>query len=146
MKSTLAEWEVVAESWSHTSRQQLWRSHSAQLHKSVMNRWLSGARGTRVLKTDLFEEFLGHGIVTELSPAYRQLFAMDLSHRIVAGARRCEQSLYATQADLRALPFADASFDGVLSTSSLDHFDNFEDLRISAQGHAARRSSLVDYG
>lgn len=95
-----------------------WRRHARRAHLALVERWVGQPVG-RWLKTDLFEErepsraLLGH-----LGAA--QWVGADLARDTVraAGIRP------ALTADVRCLPVADEAFDGVLSTSTLDHFDD----------------------
>ena len=52
---------------------------------------------------------------------------VDVSGAVAAQARRLVMSPV-TVADVRSVPFRSASFDGVLSTSTLDHFDHRADI------------------
>ncbi len=97
-------------------------------------------RPRRVLKTDLFEEAFGDDQLLGTFPAEAALLCgVDVAPEIVAKCQtrfaRLRGGLPA--ADLRALPFRDASFDWIVSNSSLDHFDSREDLE-RALGEVAR--------
>jgi SAM-dependent methyltransferase len=95
---------------------------------SLIERWVGTCDG-RWLKTDLFEELSEH---RALLPALTgtDWVGVDISPAVVrqAGLR---SSVRAVAADVRSLPFASGSFDGVLSTSTLDHFDDVEDIHRS---------------
>ena len=95
-----------------------WRRHARTAHLDLVARWV-GDPGGRWLKTDLFEE---RSAVRALLPALStaRWVGADVAPATVAasGVRP------AVAADVRRLPFPDASFDGVLSTSTLDHFDH----------------------
>ena len=99
-----------------------WRRHARDEHLRLFSSWVPVPRG-RWLKTDLYEErdarrsLLPHlagpdWIGTDLAP--------EVVRRGGTGA--------GVAADVRHLPFADASFDGVLSTSTLDHFEDPADI------------------
>ena len=98
-----------------------WRRRAREEHLDLLDRWVGSPAG-RWLKTDLYEErderrallpWLGSArwVGTDLSPAVA----------VRAGT-------VALVADVRRLPFAPAVFDGVLSTSTLDHFDDAADI------------------
>ncbi len=104
-----------------------WRRHAAAEHVALVGRWLGALEG-RWLKTDLYEE---------RSPARALLPSLagpwwvggDLSPTVVEQARSAGAAPVVF--DVRSLPFATGTFDGVLSTSTLDHFADPADLERS---------------
>lgn len=94
-----------------------WRRHARVAHLDLLERWVDEPVG-RWLKTDLFEE---RDPVRALLPHLRSAtwVGTDLARRTVRGAG----VVRGAAADVRRLPFADGAFDGVLSTSTLDHFE-----------------------
>lgn len=102
-----------------------WRRHARRAHLDLVDRWIGRPQG-RWLKTDLFEE---RSPVRALLPALRTAgwVGADLSPSAVSGSGVCP----AVAADVRRLPFADGAFDGVLSTSTLDHFDERRSIEIA---------------
>ena len=94
----------------------------------LMRRWLAPAAGASVLKTDLFDEVAGSGLVPWLSSTFATVTGIDLSPAIVDMARARYPSLHAECADVRDLPFADSTFDAVVSNSTLDHFASGDDI------------------
>ena len=124
MKQTVAAdhayWDLVAAQEDRLPGG--WRRHARTEHLRLVSEWI-GTMAGRWLKTDLFEErdpdrallphLVGpHWIGTDLAPEV---------------ARR-SGTPSATAADVRRLPFADGTFDGILSTSTLDHFDDPADI------------------
>ena len=90
-------------------------------HLDLLQRWVGDLTG-RWLKTDLFEERQeDRALLPHLGAA--AWVGIDLSPEVArqSGAR-------SAAADVRRLPFAAATFDGVLSTSTLDHFDDVEQI------------------
>jgi SAM-dependent methyltransferase len=88
----------------------------------------------RLLKTDVFEEAMGaDAFLGELQDAAGLLIGMDVSSAIVrrAAGRFRGDRLRFLAADARRLPFADARFSTVVSTSTLDHFPEPADLGVS---------------
>jgi SAM-dependent methyltransferase len=102
-----------------------WRRHARSVHLQLLARWIGEPAG-RWLKTDLFEERQpSRALLGELGSA--EWVGVDLARETVraSGVRR------AVAADVRRLPFVDGSFDGVLSTSTLDHFAEHASIDIS---------------
>jgi SAM-dependent methyltransferase len=116
--------EVVAEDWDAVAAQvdalpAGWRRQARREHLDLIDDWIGPPTG-RWLKTDLFEEGSRHRALVPSLPSARWV-GVDVSPVVVAGARAAMPA--AVVADVRALPFREGSFDGVLSTSTLDHFD-----------------------
>lgn len=100
-----------------------WRRHACRAHLELVGRWLGEVSGTW-LKTDLQEE---------LEPARTLLphlggtwLGIDVSGEVVRRSRH-----RGSVADVRRLPFRSGAFDGVLSTSTLDHFESLRDIERS---------------
>jgi len=97
-------------------------------HIELLDRWLGDLRGRSLLKTDLWEEGVaGDELLFTLAARVGSATGIDVSSRVVAAAERSAHarglSPRLLSADVRRLPFADASFDAVVSTSTLDHLD-----------------------
>jgi SAM-dependent methyltransferase len=118
-----------------------WRRHGRRAHLDLLRAWLGAPTG-RWLKTDLYEErsperaLLGH-----LDTA--AWVGMDVSPATAGQAHRAtEVPVLAT--DVRRAGLRTGAFDGVLSTSTLDHFDDLEDLHASlAELHRVLRPGGV---
>jgi SAM-dependent methyltransferase len=121
-------WHDIGEQWLATARQRLWRAHHDRVIAHWLGRWHSPVRGDRVFKTDLFEEAIGPGLLPVINTAESLLVGADISASIVRSAIG-HPELAVIQADVRRLPFADESFDCVVSTSTLDHFATPVELR-----------------
>ena len=120
-------WDAAAGVWRHDGGQTLWRRHSDAVNTALVERWLPADLG-RVLKTDLWDEAVGEGLVRALAPRSREILGIDVSVEVLAAARARHPVLATERADVRKLPFADASFDAVVSNSTLDHFDSSTDI------------------
>jgi SAM-dependent methyltransferase len=97
-------------------------------HLQLLDRWLPDLRDRALLKTDLWEEGVtGDELLFTLGSRAGSVSGIDLSPQVVAAARHRARarglSARLIPADVRKLPFADASFDVVVSTSTLDHLD-----------------------
>jgi SAM-dependent methyltransferase len=79
-----------------------------------------------VLKTDLFDEAVGHGLVGELEGRADEVVGIDLAPPVVEAATARQPGLKGLVADVRRLPFEPGSFGLVVSNSTLDHFDSLD--------------------
>lgn len=120
----VAYWDGIAAALG-TDRAPLWRDHSDAVNAALLKRWLP-ARPGRVLKTDLFDEVAGEGLYPILGARADEVVGIDVSPRLVEAARHRFPNLTALAADVRRMPLADASFDTVVSNSTLDHFDSLD--------------------
>jgi SAM-dependent methyltransferase len=104
----------------------LWRRYNDLVVDDFVTRRLGSPAGAVFLKTDLFEEALGNDSLQRAIP--EAFVGMDLSPAILRAARRRSPDAPLVRADVRQLPFAGAALGGVISTSTLDHFRDPEDL------------------
>jgi SAM-dependent methyltransferase len=88
---------------------------------ALLKRWLPGAPHGRVLKTDLFDEFTGDGLVPWLRQSYATVSGIDISPAVVSQVGERFPGVEVRHADARNLPFASDRFDVVVSNSTLDH-------------------------
>jgi SAM-dependent methyltransferase len=134
------DWDVVGVAWTSRRPQRLWREFTDRNQLSLVDRWLTrvasaGGRSNRhpgrgtLLKTDLFDEVAGRGVVAALTAAGLRVTAVDISPVVVAAAAARNPGLEVFVADVRTLPFGEAMFDGVLSWSTLDHFESTADIQ-----------------
>ncbi len=124
-------WESVADEWKKTRPDRLWRKHSDAINQSLIFRWLPDHSVHRVLKTDVFDEAVGEGLVPFLQTCSPGVVGMDLSFKNVQLACRGETRLLGACSDVRHLPFRDESFDLVVSNSTLDHFQSVDEITVS---------------
>jgi SAM-dependent methyltransferase len=86
--------------------------------------------GLRILKTDLWDEAKNTRILSWAAHRGARAFGIDISEPTVMQARaaftRESGPLRAAAADVRALPFRDASFDAIYSMGTIEHFDETE--------------------
>lgn len=108
-----------------------WRARASIL-RSWIHKAAEGAPDGWALKTDLFDEASGpHHHAGDLGPRHRFL-GIDADLKVVRAAQR-RLSLEGRQArlvvcDVRELPFAAGTLALVLSLSTLDHFEDPEDI------------------
>ena len=86
--------------------------------------------GLRILKTDLWDEAKNTRILAWASRRGARAYGIDISEPTVRQARVVfpagQRRLRGAVADVRALPFADGSFDLVYSMGTIEHFDETE--------------------
>lgn len=121
-----AYWDFVATRVAPYELSVLWRNWSDYLNAKIVKRLLP-ARCFRLLKTDAFDEAVTKGVYPALSKVADQVVLLDVSAVVLRAASRKYDTPLA-QADVRRLPFADASFDAVVSLSTLDHFPCSEEI------------------
>jgi ubiquinone/menaquinone biosynthesis C-methylase UbiE len=124
-------WEAVAAHWAKQRPHGLWRIHSDSVNTMLFSKWLGTTRVASVLKTDLFDEAFGPGLCGHLSARSKLFVGIDISHDVLRAARSSHEDLTSLCADARCLPFADGTFDIVLSNSSLDHFRTANEILTS---------------
>ena len=124
-------WSDVAESAGDYVAYPEWRAYCDELHRDLLDRWLGDERFSRALKTDLFDESVGAGIVPVLSRIAREVVGIDVAANVVERAGRRQPGLVARVEDIRRTSFDDASFDLVVSNSTLDHFESHEEIEAS---------------
>jgi len=117
-----AYWDEVAGEWSQRGDLGAWRTVSDAVNAELIERWLPKAPQGRVLKTDLFDELVGQGLVGALSESFDGVAGIDVSPTLVDIVKVRHPMLDARVADIRELPFDDGAFDAVVSNSTLDHF------------------------
>jgi len=114
-------WNSVARSRSSVLAE-LWRRHADAVNVALCDRWWPASRVEHVLKTDLFDESCGVGLLPHVAERSRRAHGMDHS---VETARHAHQRLPGARlvvADVRRLPYQTGTFDLVISNSTLDHF------------------------
>jgi SAM-dependent methyltransferase len=120
-------WNTVGDAWQD-GRDSLWRAHSDAVNVALCRQWLPASACGRLLKTDLFDEATGDGLIGALQDRARRVVGVDYALSVAAGARARRRAGDVMVADVRRLPFADHSFDAVVSNSTLDHFAHASDI------------------
>jgi SAM-dependent methyltransferase len=89
---------------------------------------LPALRGLRILKTDLWDEAKNTRILAWASRQGARAYGIDISPPIVRQARAAfdVDALESAVADVRDLPFRDATFDVVYSMGTIEHFAETE--------------------
>ena len=123
-------WEALAGDWGQRRPHTLWRTYCDMAHTALIERWLP-ERVDRVLKTDLFDEVITDGLYPVLARKAGHVMGMDVAASAAAQATVRHPRLSALSADARRLPFADGSFDAIVSNSTLDHFATLDEVAVS---------------
>ena len=121
-------WNQVSDDFTESRRHLLWRAHSDQVNTQLLENLMQEKQFGRVLKTDLFDESLTAGLYPCLAGHAEEVHGMDLSESCIRQAARRYPEMKTYRADIRETEFADGSFDGVVSTSTLDHIQFAEEL------------------
>jgi SAM-dependent methyltransferase len=102
----------------------------ADNEQRLFSEHLSPLAGLRVLKTDLWDEAKNTRILAWAAHRGARAFGIDIAEPTVIQAKaaftRDSGPLRAAAADVRALPFRDASFDAIYSMGTIEHFDETE--------------------
>jgi SAM-dependent methyltransferase len=126
-------WNEVARALKGQRGQALWRAHSDAVNNRLVARWPPATQCECLLKTDLFDEALGNGLYSLMVSRAQRVVGMDVSIRALQTALSRHYSLQAVCSDARRLPFADGSFDVIISISTLDHFVTKDEILVSLQ-------------
>ena len=124
-------WEGFPGTYQAQGPQRLWRIHSDSVNKALVARWGSTGQMETLLKTDLFDEAVGDGLLPLLASRANSVFYTDLSLEVHQMARRRYSDLHTVVADVRRLPFGRDTFHEIVSNSTLDHFQSLDDLLAS---------------
>lgn len=122
---------------SRLDRQAEWLKYARESYAVLIRRHLRA--GDRVLKTDSFRELRGADVVDALSERFRSVVVADIAMSALRRSSdlRGGQGRAWIQTSVQSQPFADASFDAVVSFSTLDHFRS--PLEIATSTHELAR-------
>jgi SAM-dependent methyltransferase len=124
-------WNTVAEAWQEKHPQKLWRIHADMVNIALFNRWLPDEQVELLLKTDSFDEACSTGLYPLLASHAKTVVGMDVSMLTLHAARSRSDGLQVAAADARHLPFANETFDVIISDSTLDHFESLDGIVVS---------------
>jgi len=126
-------WEAVGRHWEERRQGELWRRCSDEIHRLWLGRALGNLRGALVLKTDLFDEAFGDGLVAWFEQRENRVIGCDLAYSTAKSALQRQNCKRSVVSDVRRLPFGGETFDCIISDSTLDHFESQEQIRRSLQ-------------
>ena len=120
-------WENVGENFPDLAGAASTRLY-AQNERRLFTEHFPPLDGLRIFKSDLWDEAMNTRILAWAAGQGAQVFGVDISRPIVVQARAAfdREPLHAAVADIRALPFADASFDAIYSMGTIEHFRDSE--------------------
>lgn len=128
-------WDKTAQQWREGAADReyrLWRRHTDAVNERLLTQWLP-PDVKRVLKTDMFDEAVGEGLVHFFERRGAHVVGIDVSPEVLVSAGARSSSASRVAADVRQLPFVDGSFDCVISFSTLDHFTNLDEIALSVR-------------
>ena len=131
--SDFSKWDEVLHQHRLGNREGAWREHLFHIYRDLFQQWAAPPPGSKVLKTDLFDEAVSpHNLFALFAGTCDAFIGMDVSFPVAQSAERrmskgngCGLT---TVSDVRRLSFRDESVDWVLSISTLDHFQRQEEV------------------
>ena len=111
-------WDTISDHWLKSRPDRLWRRHSDAVNTRLLTRWFPDKPTGVFLKTDIFDEITGAGILPDSEVGGWTLAGIDISEKILHTARRRGSQLALAVADVRQLPFRQATVDVIFSNST----------------------------
>jgi SAM-dependent methyltransferase len=127
--SDSAYWTDATDSFRRDDGPRTWRRYCDSLNRQLVEEWTGTSPPRSVLKTDLFDEAVGAGLLPGMRGGRAELHGIDVSPGVARAVAREQPGIRATCADVRHLPLRDCSFDLIVSNSTLDHFGERSDIR-----------------
>ena len=106
-------------------------SQKREEFQRLITAWSKGSSLRAVLKTDLFEEASGEDqLLFDSLQQVPVVVGIDIDEAVVRDARRrsAGSGFLSLVSDVRALPFQADCLDYIISTSTLDHFEDSRDI------------------
>jgi SAM-dependent methyltransferase len=129
-------WDQVAQKMaSGQAFDELLAEQYRRIHLNLLTRWANVTIGQTILKTDLFAEALcpSRAFLWDILKTNADVIGIDVSAEITSqsktrAAQYTPNSGEYINCDIRQLPFANNSFDLIVSDSSLDHFHHINEI------------------
>ena len=125
--------DQAVEGWLERSTCTLWRTHSDAVNGALLASWWPTGSARRLLKTDLFDEAVAVGLYPQLASRAQEVIGIDISALVIRRARSRYPALVTIEADVRCLPFPEDTFDVIVCSSTLDHFESSDEILVSLQ-------------
>lgn len=97
--------------------------------QALIQREVGALRGRRVLKLDLWNEAVNTRILNWMAGEGATCYGLDVSPQVTRRAREnarvAGDPLQLVQADIRRVPFAEASFDFVYTMGTIEHIEEY---------------------
>jgi SAM-dependent methyltransferase len=124
-----AYWDSRAKGFLAHAHRGIWRDFSDELNQRLILRFLEVTHAKRILKTDLFDEALISGLFEPMSRLASEVHGIDISPIVVENACRQYPAGQFKTASITTLPYPDAHFETVISLSTLDQLETFDEIR-----------------
>jgi SAM-dependent methyltransferase len=102
----------------------------AENEQRLLSEHLPALDGLRLFKTDLWDEARNTRILAWAGQQGAHVYGIDISEPTLTRARAAfgsaPEACHGAVADVRELPFRDASFDAIYSMGTIEHFDETE--------------------
>jgi SAM-dependent methyltransferase len=134
-RTATGHWDQLGRSIEKYRRNTIWCEFRDELHRRWLAERMAWTPGSKVLKTDLFEEAAGAGICPFVTSTGVRCFGIDIA-QLLCHLASSGGAVAAACADVQRLPFPDSSFDAVVSLSTLDHFETVAEIRDAVRGIA----------
>jgi ubiquinone/menaquinone biosynthesis C-methylase UbiE len=125
-----SDWQSVSPH-EDTAYHQAWRTYSDKINLRWLQEWWPDHTVIRTLKTDLFDEAAGAGLLSWVGQRSNKIIGIDIAQSVIRQVGSGTGSTLFLRGDVRSLAFKDNSFDVIISPSTLDHFYNEQEIDFS---------------
>ena len=131
-------WDRIAQAINDVQQfDELIAEQFKRVYLNLLHRWIGFNQNQRVLKTDLFAEafcpsraFIPDTVQQDIGDVVGIDISMEITSRArLRASQQAKTLLKYANCDVRQLPFANNSFDLIISDSTLDHFSRKSDIQ-----------------